>query len=694
MSSPVIADEVSAVCYLRQSWADPWKQVPDLQCLRLVDQAGPSHATASFLWRYGSSLRQAIGDRPPDKSWTTVPTVDLSRLYVKVVLSNGLCWYGVLIDSEETSLGVADGVKTGSQLITAFGLSWLLDEKPIRESEVWVDGVGLGKVGIVLPFNGGTGERLGGRVVNNRDSGLRVFGVDDSLGGPKAWDAGDALVYLLLFFGPRDAEDQLLLPWNVDADDDLLQYKLLPFDYTGKTLWQTLNMVVDRRRGLGVRFEVLPDESEVYLRVFSQFTEPTRLPDGTVLPGNPNLISLDISDANNILDVDLVRSAVHEVDQIRVIGERRGSVFSVYPAVQMEPDWESEEVDTYNAARSGDTGYDSLTDKEKAIANATFRADDKLRNVFTQWRLKKDWDGLANGEIVFPKVKHGLVIPDLEAGPSPHWPPGLRLESRTPLVITEDYTGELTAVEVPDPDDRLPMMVWFNHELAERMDAGGDVLADQAEEGGRQWSVQVRVMTSAAGLRLEVVGGQQHYIAEDLYVENGTYEKIEEKHHAVGHTSWVATVYMQQQEHVAVVWPLSSETEKEGGDSKRVLEIKAPGAHLDYLVPQTVVGVDHPLDGTSVYETAEGGWVRDNRDRMSTIGRLAWRYYGQVHNKLTLSWRSIAVPARIGWLVEKLSEHDLEHDVNTVVTSLEIDLQRQTTRIQTSFAEMDFSRFV
>ena len=538
----------------------------------------------------------------------------------------------------------------------------------------------------MIPFNGGTSiGSARGKPGNNYDglSGDK-FGVTESRA--QAWTAKRVVSYLLTSFLPVDINGDSKIIFRM-AETDQLDYKLPVVEYAGQTPWQLLNRVVDRRRALGVRANVDYDASEaadvVTLTVFTALLNDVTLPDGTVLKANTNQLELDMSSAVNINSLQLTKSIMQQYDRVRVIGERRGSVCSLQPGVSVEADWEESKAAEYNVARSEDSNYDGLDDDDKSRANARFRAADEFRDVFCQWLVPADWDQTAFSNKVFPGLNGDGEVDD--SVKSAQWVAALRLQSRVPMLAGEDYSGEFDPLEDADPQDFLPLMVWFDKELSERLDADADTTED-----GRKWSVQTRVLQNAPGLRLEVVGGQQHFIASDLYEENGTYEALEESDHALASDSWRATVYMQWQDRVEAIEP----AEPVSGDVQRTLEIMVPNAFLDYLVPGTTVGVSHPVSGSTDYVTAAGGWLRDDRERLQNIAALAWEYYQSQPQRLVFSYRAVSSVLPVGSLVTQLTGEGDPTDVNTVVTSLQVDLRNQSTTVQTAFAELDFAEVV
>jgi hypothetical protein len=683
-------DAVSHLCYAKASWSDAWVEMPDLVCLRFSDQAGPAHGSAEFRWVYGEQLRPAIGSRPADSTYEVVDRSGLLGKYVKVLTSNGLGWMGIVVDVTDTRRGAGQEdtespvISQGVEVLAAFALTYLWDLNPIRESVVDEN-----RIGEVFAFNGGANVGRGPRSENNCSLTLASpeFTADADV---VAWTAKKVLQYVLNHFSPLDADGSALIAWQFEQLEDAgfsdLDYEIPQMDPAGMTPWQLMNKVIDRRRGLGLRHRLVFDDEQgddgeevLHLSVFSTLAEPVALEDAeeTILRGNSDVVQLDISAAVNVLSLQLTKSAVQQADRVRVIGERRGSVRTLDAGDELVPDWEESKVTEYNTARSANSNYDDLTEDEKSRANARFRAADEFRKVFAQWRLD------AYTLDTFPQLDADGEV--LEVGDHPQWLGALRFEKSLPMLADVDYSGEIEPAADADPQEFIPPLVWFNHELAERMDADADTTED-----GRKWSVQVRVVETAPALRLEVVGGQQHFIASDLYAENGTYEAIEAADHAVASDSWRATVYMLQQDRVEASEP----AEPVSGDVERVVEIQVPGAYLDYLVPGTTVGVTHGTDGSTEYQTATGGWLRDDRERLQNIAKLAWSYYSVPQQSLRFAFRAVSAVATVGQMITDLVELGQSEEINSVVTGMDIDLESQVTTLQTAFSELDFVELV
>ena len=214
---------------------------------------------------------------------------------------------------------------------------------------------------------------------------------------------------------------------------------------------------------------------------------------------------------------------------------------------------------------------------------------------------------------------------------------------------------------------------------AERINAAvdsGDVKREY------QWSVQLIIRDDVPGIILQVVGGQQHYIAQDLYDSNGTYEDIP-SNEGVNHKDWLATVYIPLQFHVYAQYP--RDTVLQSGDMKKVLTLQIADTWLDWLAPGTVVAVK-----SGELQQTNGGWLRDDRKRLEDIARLAYEWYSRPRQSLSIALKGIVSDMSVGQMITSISQDGVNQTVNTVVTSVQLNLQQGTTSVTTSFVELDF----
>lgn len=709
-----IVNEIFHLCYTRSTWAAPWTERPLLECLQLTDALAPSHGSAQFLHVYGTGMMPQIGSRPADNIPTAIAKPDYLDHYVKVVLSTGVTWHGIIVEQDDQQLGVLDGNPSGRISYTAMALTFLLERaEPIRKSRVLKETVVPGDpiqrvtVNIGIPFNGGSDGRDDRTRVTaaNYDSDAKCFTDRTLTTEPKRWKAKDAFEYLLAQFPLKNASGTELFQMTISTESKAcLDYELPELQYHGMTLWQLLTRLVDRRRGLMLYAKVTGTD-QLSLVVDSSAKTQITLPSTSVIPANRNQRSYQFDTAVNVGRVSIGKSALQKYDQVEVIGERVGVVFTVSPELgstgQMDFDWEDALEEEYEDAATGETGYSALTDEQKAAANADFRAADKFAPVYSWWRLRWLWDGKGKNKISGGTNKPAVITVkdngDLDITTvAPFWLDGLRFADFVPMRPAVDYRTDVKTEKDEQEDERqqdyLAPMVFVklasvNSESgstdagwvhAERINAA---IKSGAEEREYEWAIQLKARRDAPGFIFEVVGAPQHYAASDSFTAAGTFEEIPS---AQGVTSrnWLATVYMPLQQHVRGVYPKPDDVES--GDLKRVLQIQLPSCHLDYLIEGSVVAVKG-----GALQTTEGGHLRDDRKRADDLAKLAYQWYGETRQTLNMSFRGIAEGFSVGQLVTSVKQDGITQDVNTVISAITLDLKGVGSTIATNFSELD-----
>jgi len=86
-----------------------------------------------------------------------------------------------------------------------------------------------------------------------------------------------------------------------------------------------------------------------------------------------------------------------------------------------------------------------------------------------------------------------------------------------------------------------------------------------------------------------------------------------------------------------------------------------------------------------------GGFVRDDRERLADIARMAFSWYGQTRRILNLSFRGIVSGFELGQLITAVGSGETAQAVNTAITAISYDLKGGRTTISTQFGELDFS---
>lgn len=686
--APIVPEisESGALCYVKERWADEWTEASLLECLTVRDQAAPGHASAVFRWRYGLGHLPAIGSRPADSSPTVIAPSDLAGWYVRV--DHALwSWWGQFTDVDDTREGEIEWgestVPSGVQTYHALAVSLLLDQRTVEQTVVGDDDDAVGVINDVVIVNAGTSRKLadGRNSYSGNKSAGGLWFAESGGGLGNAWTALQFLGYLINAF---NAGSVIEVELTVNAG---LNYYLPEYDPRGKTLWQILRELIPRTRGLGFNVYVNATTEKLVIEPWSYSPVLVSLPSGDfTIPASTKQASLDLTGYVNVSRERVSQSLIGTYDQVVVVGEPRGSVCTLQPYSHFDPDWTEDEETDYNEAAIGSVGFDELSAEEQAERNQKVRSQDTSHRIFSWWKLRSDWDGIvedaSGGEFhVFPQIASNGTI-DFEDGPSAFtWISALRIADYVPIRAVGDYSGEVTPET--GSGDFLPMPVWFEKVLAERLDYEAD--SDDIAEP-RTWTVSTRVMHDVPGVRLEVSGGRQHFIASDLYVPNGDYEEIRDIDRAIDSADWLATVYLIGTDRIIGAWPV----ELPDVDTPRVFRVDGSGYYFDTIVPGTVVDVKpDESTGEPEYVETEGGILRDHRAALLDEARRVYEWVGKPRKILDIELQSASVLIPVGTLYTTINGTGGVQTVNSVVTSVEIDLENGTTSFVTQAAELD-----
>lgn len=696
---------------VRAAWSDAWLPVPHLWADRVEWTLSPAIPSAELSWTYGRGARQG------ETAIAAISPVDLVGYYVRIEVVGAATWYGVIQENNDDRRGSVlvddDGesvrVPTGRQTLLAYGLEFLLSLETVTRSVI--EGAG-GDVTIerAIAFNAsdGRGDQSAATGANCSavvgSNGVRVFSSILSPGVSVPWLGGYIVAYLLEFFAPRNKANAAALPILLKLGDgsSALNYAVPTLDPAGLSLKDIFDRIIARRRGLAWRLvvEIDPDDGEELVKLDVTTFAKTRivLANGAEIPPNGQQINFDVDFDADVVRFDNRESAVDQFDQVVARGARRGSVVTLSPAdATIAADWSSTLEVEYEAAATTAPGYGSWSAVEKVSHHDDHRSADRFERVWSWYVLPPLWDGdVGDGE---GGTKY-RAFPTLDAAGLPtttsatFWRPGLRFERLLPFLVGRDYSGsriaddtvESTDPSTAQPEYRPPFVLlparsgeW---QFAERFDA-----ASSAADSDRPhlWACNVAMRDDDAGFVLSVVGGRQHYLGAADFNANADDDTATFATQAVDWNDLVATVYVLSDEHVQARYP--ADADLGDGDVIRRRVIDVPDAFLDWVPAGTVVNrqVTGALDRVSV-----GGFVRDDRDRLSSIARAAWSWYGIARRKINAVIRGVRNDAPIGAFVLTAGGGEaLIPNVNAVVTSVTLDLVANTTTIRTDHANLD-----
>lgn len=181
-------------------------------------------------------------------------------------------------------------------------------------------------------------------------------------------------------------------------------------------------------------------------------------------------------------------------------------------------------------------------------------------------------------------------------------------------------------------------------------------------------------------------------IGDRVYFSDGTWRRAPAatdahgyptKNHPLDYTSAFVTLTMEMSERATIERRLSLPI---NGEEERVLVIRANDCRLDYVLPNTIVGIKN-----GALQKTEGGFVRDDRERLETFARSAAEWYGAQRQTLELKYSQVREIVKLGWCIVNVGPTYQSGSVRSCVTSITYDLLGKSTNFQTAFAELDIA---
>lgn len=250
----------------------------------------------------------------------------------------------------------------------------------------------------------------------------------------QVWTDHQKALYLLFFHQPFGN-----VAWDFDFQDqptgpirpgDPLQFITLTADrlygrgvvteQQGRTVWQILNELA--HKDLGLAFTVrCPDADQpgaVAEVVFhSRFADDVNLAGSPTIRGNPEKVSLDVSNQRNVVR-NVIEANVHKrYDAVEVEGERIVFCCTISNVDgNLDQDWDTSTEQAFRDAGkllidgSANPNYAALGDDLKAQLNDDVRSQDRFASVFKRFKVPDTWDlstGVGDGtEAVDHSVPH------------------------------------------------------------------------------------------------------------------------------------------------------------------------------------------------------------------------------------------------------------------------------------------------
>lgn len=725
---------VQHAVFKKIQWADPWEPTQYIRCTRATHVVNPDVDQADLFYHWGECIRET------DNSWTAYERMDLQDEYVQVRIAVAptegaskarednmtTIFTGIAVDDNSLRLGNS----FGDQTVKAFGLGHVLDRWMIDHGRVLEPDTGSGetiKLGYIPPFNakGQWGRALLGNrssVVNpnaetSYDSVYLFSGKDNAA----IWNAKQAIEYVL-GFAPFIETMPVKLAGQVEA----LEVIEAVWDANGKSVLQFINEIISRKYGLGYTLEIAEAAADdgqdlLEIKVFTLIDEAVEIGD-KVFPANADIAAFDFGDeypVNHLIDNLAIRTtSINAYNDFHVRGAKIKVCFSVsFGNDTLDRGWLATLQEKYENA-------DGAANPTHADSADSVRSSERFQSVFRHFVIPRDFDwqvgwGTAesdpdneNDELtnVAPiTTPNGLVHFDATENPDNDETHvhrfaaiyGKELFRDLPFQKGFDYTqtgpdggpvNNNISTAVPEYQ---PMFAWIYDDAHGRYH--GPPKAD-IDEDADNWYYRLDRLTQAfpgrhgihdAHIRgvdremgMEIVAGHNHYLALGTFniESHPTNKSCDFDFERIG-----ATVFVETDAHLFV-----QKSFLDTDELTKTLLVDVADAEYWYVHPSTTVDIKEGTLVTVAADFGNGpGVLRDDVSKLYSVATLLFIWYGRLRRAVTIPMKQLGIYANVGSFITSLPFLSDAPEVNTVVTSVTWDLDRQATTIETGYQQLD-----
>lgn len=655
---------------LCRRWADEWQTLPGIYPIRCLRGCAPIEQSADLIYDFGSIKRETA------TTFATEIPRDLRDWYVLIELFNKADpedskehWHGIIPKSTILRRGGVTAVDTGRQTFQAVGLEHVLDREFIFNMLALQDGATV-RCEHMHPFN--KRYKKGHSVYGNRSKnpgpdGVYVFSEQDDA---KAWNNRQIIDYLFEYWAPEGPE--WVLTGQIDALETIEEVHRVS-NTEPQSLWQWLNRLIDRRRGLSFVLEPQPDSLTVNIRVFT-LTESAISVGPKTLPPNGNQLPFtmpSIFPGWHLVDpIEFTKTTAAVFDWIEVRGERLlGCTTVAYEDSRLKiastPD---ERTEYFDAGEAG-------------------RTQDRFDGTYNRFVFDPNWTYNV-GQILEESSGDSLLLDcdddgNVTAGGAQAWHDATILERTLPFKKNTDYTKhppELLYDEKDRPEFQ-PIMVFVK--LPEDVDGGGQYrLVDRLGDTDTGLpGCNVRTLDTRAGFELGC--SPRHLFAAEDWPKgpDGEFEDVEQPPR-IDYKMLAATVAFRTDQRLKIIRKIDPSVAHE---AVRTLYITVPGAEYWYATRATVVDVG----GGDLKRIHEGNRVlRDDSDVLRGIAAFAEAWYAKERQSVKIPIKQLDNWVALGALLTNIAGQYNEQ-VNTVVSSVETDFQTKVIEYQTGWGNFD-----
>ena len=506
----------------------------------------------------------------------------------------------------------------GVQQWVAYGPERILEKIDIAEAYSWVSGpVELYRLEWLPSFNF---RRSSGQIVGNRSAskveGSYVFW--DT--APELWSRYDIVEYLLRRF----VEEPDGPTWDISGAAAVLArlqaiYEPIILQEQGvANIERLLRNAIPTEWGFDWR--VVPTETGFALEMVSLLTEAVTFADPELgditFPAAPVLDPFDATITQRTR-VRIEESRQQMYDAVMAVGERVRTCFT--PDVQMTDGWPA----------ALETAYKAATMEE--------RENDKFLPVYQRFVVPLNWDW--NSQAALPLLDDDGLMTGYAAVYNNNVRDTL---SELPLLVGWDYTAD-PAVQVVTEGavDYLKPQAYAYNDNTERLEAVDLLSAAAPDERGP--SCDLYTLENELGVLLKA--DKNHRLARDRWGIGPDDDDFDPDVSGIDTTTLQVTLSAETDERLVLIQTLP-EGQRSGDGLIKMISV--PGAHFDWLAPDTILGVT--ADGADfVRAPAAGMIVRNDREQLARVVAGGVGRYLRERNRATIMQDECMI-AWVDWL--------------------------------------------
>jgi len=677
---PLLSVAGSAEVYTRATWAAAWTLRPDLYAVQTVWTMAPSVATATLEYRYGRVMV------PGASRFTDLLPITARGYFVCIRRRNPagvpIDWVGYAelpITRDRTQ--ARDGLpQSGKQTIPCFGLLRAL-EHTIVDSTVYAH---PDRANEALR-SGGTGAIFNEGMRGNRSKTKRSL----AGAGPAAfvfahpndedstfWSTRDIVEHLAAFHLPTPMSAPVSggLPWSVNNLDVLPIWDRPSIPSDLSPVSELLNQLIRPEKmlsytiGASIGGAGVPVVNSLVIEPRSLLASPLSLPLATV-PANPDQFSLSWTN-DPLTEVVVDQDATAVYDQVIVQGPREIAVctLSADPAATSthEQGWETADQSQYSDGAILWSGFSAASIEEKRTTNERFRTQGKMRNVYSLYKFRKDFNGRNQNQFLFEPVSGQPYIPS---------PLGIEILDYLPLYeevnygadpATVDETRGLTlrkpvfSLRERNPDGSLSATRLY-------IDPEGRLTDQDALLQSRPFRLEYE-FEDFLNVRLVVRDAPQHAIAGKEFVGNLGDLDQETVFGDLSHKGWELTIAIRGDRRPRFALPAPEAIAGLDVVRRKIITLDDDSLASIYIGTNTIVGFANNTPNTV---TSPGGVLRNPTPILESICRLVARQYTEPRQRVTIRTARLLPQLSVGALITTVETATTQ--VNTIISEMRVD---------------------